>query len=265
MAEKLHNIGSTRQWADDFSANYDATTEDWAASHTFGCALDSARSLIPKKGDSCTEPGFSFLKFTGCNVRNASGGIAEVTCNYKGNETTQSTGDDPETDIEVDLNWIGEMDIGYDISPIEEHPYFKDIDKTSDEYGYVTMLKQGAIKYSHTNAETDYYATADTSGEAISVFVTGKIAKLMKLIRSGRETYNDPKVIWRARKNGFAVPVGAYIKKIGTKVNPPGNPPSLGEGGYIFQGANVRQEGSLYSIALEFWGTINPLDPDLNI
>jgi len=232
-----------------FSARQDESGQ-WTATHSFKCRLQDVLSVIPKKGDDCTNDGWSSLKFNTSTVAEEVGSTwAMVTAIYKG-----ATSSDDGSQFEDDALPTFNTSITAQSEPIESHKNFKDFGGA--EWAQIADYKAGEIFHDPEDVEAfkkKVYADNGDREEDEDVTLTDEQILLISALDKGFLSYYSPRTTHTARYTSSAGLNSSVTSSVGDVEGAPQGAPELPAGQeWLFMGANTDNSGSVFDIELEW-------------
>ena len=232
-----------------FSATQDESGQ-WTASHTFKCRLQDVLNVVPRKGDACTNDGWTPLKFNTSTVQEITGAPwAMVTCVYKG-----ATGSDDGSEFEENTLPTYNTSITAQSEPIESHKNFEDFD--ADQWAQIADYKSGEIFHDPEDAaafKRKVYADNGEREEDEDVTLTAQQIQLISALDKGFTSFYSPRTTHTARYTSNTGLGSAITSTVGNVDPTPQGAPALPAGQeWLFMGANTDNSGSVFDIELEW-------------
>ena len=232
-----------------FSATQDESGQ-WTASHTFKCRLQDVLNVIPRKGDSCTNNGWTPLKFITSTVAEEVGSPwAMVTCIYKGAISSDDGSEEDEDTILKTYN----TNTSAQSEPIESHPNFAAM--TAAEWVHIAEYKSEIIYHDQDAPELFKRKKQNDDGTETIEDVTLSLPTkdLITALDKGFTSWFSPRTTHTVRYTSSNDVAAALMAKVGLiAINPDGAPALPAGATWLFMGANTDNIGEVRSIELEY-------------
>jgi len=225
-------------WQPDFQAELSSEGK-WSGSLSFICHGEDAVTLMPAKGASCPEVGFSFMGLDSVSVATLEGGLKQVTCKYAaGGESGDFGFDDPTT------TGRSELAISVSEEPLETNSRYKEV--SEEDLYKIQDLKSGRYKVLPPveGEPTKYVQRVDGEGVKEISFSEELAAELASKITRGFTTYLQANQIYRLTVVSNSEVSAAKLNKVGKITSAPGAPEVGGSRNWLFMGVTSTNEGN---------------------
>ena len=221
----------------------------WTASHSFKCNLRDVLNVIPVQGDSCTNDGWSLLKFNSATVAEEVGSPwAMVTCIYKGAISSDDGSEFDEDEILKTFN----TNTSAQSEPIESHPNFAAM--TAAEWVHISEYKSEIIYHDPEDPELFKRIIRRDDGESDVEDVTLSLptTDLIIALDKGFTSWFSPRTTHTIRYTSRSNVSGTLMEQVGLIATPEGAPPLPADASWLFMGANTDNSVGVWVVELEY-------------
>lgn len=226
----------------DFTATRDEKGQ-WKGSESFICRVEDILTLIPPQYDPCTFPGFTFLLCDSVKVDNWEGNLMMVTINYAGN----SVSGDFDFDAADPTKLQYELAISLSEENLWEHPNYTDGNVPQAEMELIIDVHDKTLK----RKTPGLYVFIDVNGNEFTI-TTDPGKELVDFITRGTDSYLKAEQVWRCHFTDNNLPDADILNAVGKITSAKGAPVIADNRNWLFNGAQVQQNGKVFDITYEW-------------